>query len=294
MAAGSVDDLQRRRLAASRALDEVAGRDEDVIVRDGAALLVRRGDVVARVRVDAPSEVVVAERELAMVKRLRRDGVPVVETVGDGKLLRVDGFIATCWRWVTATRQAEPVDLGRLARHLREDTAAGGSVGVPAFDPLAHIVDVVGDCGDEPDVCFVRDRAQGLRRAYEVAAAEDPLGACIVHGDLHADNVVVGAEGPLLLDLELGGWGPASYDVAPATLAVRRYGMRSDRLEAYIGAYGTDPRSWTGFTVLEQVYELWVTAWAVSVAHRRPDWAAEAELRVASLRDGTPGLWHLS
>ena len=36
-----------------------------------------------------------------------------------------------------------------------------------------------------------------------------------------------------------------------------------------------------------------VAAWAVSVAHLRPDWAAEADLRVASLRDGIEQIWHL-
>lgn len=293
MASGPVDDLPRR-LAASKVLDDLVGRGDDVIVRDGAALLVRRGGVVVRVRGDTPSELAVAEREVALADRLHHDGVPVVEMAGSDGVASVDGFVVTCWRWVEARRAPDAVDLGRLARHLREDTAAGGPGRVAAFDPLGHIIEVVDDCGDEPHACFVRDRAHDLRQEYEAVAADDPMGSCIVHGDLHADNVVVGAEGPMVLDLELGGWGPASYDVAPATLAVSRYGMPSDQLDSFLGAYGADPRTWAGFTVLEQVYELWVTAWAVSVAHRRPEWATEAEVRVAALRDGRPGTWRLS
>lgn len=288
----AVEESGRRRMAATGVLDQVVGSGEDVVVRDGAALLVRRGGVVARVRPDA--DLVVTEREVDLAARLHRDGVPVVESVDGGRLWRLDGFVASCWRWVSATRRAGPEDMGRLVRSLRVNTEAGGADGLAEFDPLDHIIDVVGECGDDPDVAYVKARADALRDRYESAAASDPLGRAVVHGDLHAENVVVGAEGPLLLDLELGGWGPASYDTAPAVLAVRRYGAPVEHLHRFLGASGDDPRAWSGFEVLVQVYELWVTAWAVSVANRRPDWAAEAGRRVASLRDGIDRTWRLS
>lgn len=289
------DPMAESRLAAARSvLDEVArpGTGDDVIVRDGAALLVRRADVVVRLR--AESDAAVAERELLLAARLARDRVPVIAPVGGDRLWRPEGYVASCWRWVDATRPAGPEDLGSLAGHLRTDTAPAGPDGLATFDPLAHIIDVVGECGDEPGACFVRERAAELRPSHDVVFDEDPLGHSVVHGDLHAENVVVGPEGPLLLDLEMGGWGPASYDTAPAVVAQRRYGTGGGHVASFVAASGADPRPWPGFEVLVAVYELWVTAWAVSVAHRRPDWAAEADRRVATLRDGTGGTWRLS
>lgn len=292
MATDHEEESDARLAAARSVLDEVVGQGGDVIVRDGAALLVRRADVMVRLRdADARS---VAERELQLAARLARDGVPVVPTVGGDRLWRVGGYVASCWRWVTATRSVGPEDIGALAGLLRTRTATGGPDGLPAFDPLGHILDVVGECGAEPEACFVRDRVEDLRPRYTGAADDDPLGQAVVHGDLHGENVVVGPEGPLLLDLEMGGWGPASYDTAPVVVAQRRYGASAAEVQRFVSAAGADPRGWSGFEVLVSVYELWVTAWAVSVAHRRPDWAAEAALRVATLRDGSDEPWRLS
>ena len=41
------------------------------------------------------------------------------------------------------------------------------------------------------------------------------------------------------------------------------------------------------------VYELWVTAWAVGVRDRDAAWATEAATRVATLRDGSDATWRL-
>ena len=278
--------------AAAEALGRVGAIGDDVIVREGASLLVRRGTVLARVRPVA--EAAVSERELSVAARLGNDGVPVVEAIGASTPVVLDGFVATCWRWVPAVGPAGPDDVGRLVRTLRTATSGGGRRALAVFDPIAHIVGVVGDCGDEPDVCFVRERADRLRAAFEAAAADDPLGEAVVHGDLHAGNVAVGDAGAVVLDLELSGWGPPSYDLVPAVVAERRYGASVADLVAFLTAAGADSRSWPGFDAFVDVYELWVTAWAVSVAHRRRDWAEEAARRVASLRDGSDDRWHLS
>ncbi|MCB0976877.1 MAG: phosphotransferase [Acidimicrobiales bacterium] len=278
--------------AASAALDLAGASGDDVVVRAGASLLVRRGNIVARVR--PSSDRPVSERELTLAHRLVGDGVPTVLPDDRVGMFEHDGHVATCWTWVDSTRAPGPTDLGELANLLRERTSGRGPDGVTPFDPIGHILEVVGDCGDDPDVCFVRERAESLRAPFRDAVVSDPLGWCVVHGDLHADNVVVGVDGPLLLDLELGGWGPASYDAAPAVAAVRRYGAPGEHAERFFEASGADPRPWPGFETLLAVYELWVTAWAVSVAHRRQDWAAEAAQRVETLRDGVERRWRLS
>jgi len=279
-----------RHRAARVALDELTGAGTDTVIRDGASLLVRRGDVVVRARPAAERHV--AERELALALRLVADAVPVTPPVLD-RVLAVDGQVLTSWRWCEPVRSARSADLGLLAGHLRR-CAAGGPGGLAAFDPLGHIAEVVADAGDGPDARWVRRRVEELRAPYAAAAADDPLGATVVHGDLHRGNVVVAAEGPLLTDLELGGWGPASYDAAAPVVAVRRYGAPTDGLGRFLDGLGVDPTGAPGFATFVDTYELWVTAWAVGVAPRDPAWAAEATRRVAALRDGADHRWQLS
>lgn len=260
------------------------------VVRDGASLLVHQGHAVVRVRPEGGRTV--AEREVAIAQRLMADGVPVTPLLGDLQPWTIEGHVVTGWRWCPAVRAARSADLGALVGALRTATAAGGIGELTPFDPLGHILDVVGD-DDHPADRFVREQVAALTEPFADAVAYDPLGACVVHGDLHRENVVVAAEGALLTDLELGGWGPASYDTAAAVVAVRRYGAPTDGLARFLAASDADPRAWPGFEVMVAVSELWVAAWAVSVAHLRSDWAAEADLRVASLRDGTETTWHL-
>lgn len=281
------------RAAAELALDRLGADGRSEVVRDGASLLVHRGTAVVRVRPVADRHV--ADREVALARRLLADDVPVTPLVGDGRPWVIDDRIVTAWRWCPPVREARSADLGALARQLRERTASAGPAGLAAFDPLGHVLDVVAGC-DGPNAAFVTERALALREPFDRATADDPLGSCVVHGDLHRGNVVVSADGPLLTDLELGGWGAAGFDLAAAFVAVERYGAPAAGLARFLDAAGADPTGRPGFDALVAVYELWVTAWAVSVAHRRADWAAEAENRVATLRGDVPdpAPWRLS
>lgn len=282
--------MDERHDIARLALYRMAASGPVEVVRDGASLLVHQGDVVVRVRPEGGRSV--AEREVAMAHRLMADGVPVTPLVGDLQPWTIEGHVVTGWRWCPAVRAAQSVDLGALAGALRAATAGSGIGELAAFDPLGHILDVVGD-DDGPSVRFVQERVAALSALFAEATEDDPLGSCVVHGDLHRDNVVVAADGPLLTDLELGGWGPGSYDTATAVVAVRRYDAPVDGLDRFLAASGADSRSWPGFETLVAVSELWAAAWAVSVAHLRDDWAAEADRRVACLRDGTDRTWQL-
>ena len=188
----------------------------------------------------------------------------------------------------------DPASLGALARRLREHGPRDLDH-LPALDPFEAIDAAVGECApDDPEACFVRDRAQELRTPWIEACRSDPLGRSLVHGDLHADNVILGADGPVLTDFELSGVGGAGFDAAPAAVAVARYGAPPESLERFIDGFGADPRVWSGFAVYTAVYELWTTAWAVGVRAQNPRWAAEADRRVATLRDGADHRWELN
>lgn len=263
------------------------------VVRDGAALLVRAGPVLIRVR-PADGDAV-ARREVEVASVLATAGVPVTPLVAPtDQPWAIGDTVVTAWQWVDVVAPAGPDDLGLLARALRERTI-GAAARVATFDPIEVVLGAVSHLpADDRDAAFVRARAGDLAGPWADAAADDPLGHAIVHGDLHGGNVVVGADGPLLTDLELSGGGPASYDVAATAVAVGRYGRPESDLEGFVDAYGADPRPWTGFATFVAVDELWGTAWAVGVRHLDQQWDHEAARRVESLRDGTDHRWRLS
>ena len=268
------------------------GVDAVELVRDGAALLLRRGDVLVRVR--GGDGLAVAEREVHLAAVLEDVGVPVTRLVGRASQpWFVEDCIVTGWRWSEGPGPIRPADLGTLARVLRERTP-NAVLGVPVLDPVEAVLGVVAHLPiDDEEAAFVRFRAIELAGPWADAADDDPLGRAIVHGDLHSGNVVPGPDGPLLTDLELSGAGPSSYDAAPAVVAVERYGADPADLHEFLDAFGADPRSWSGFATFVALYELWVTAWAVGVRHQDPSWADEASTRVATLRDGVDVRWKL-
>lgn len=293
-----VDGADRRWIAGVDALERLAGdgdapgADAIEIVRDGAALLLRRGDVLVRVRPE--SDAAVAEREVHLAVALAQAGVAVTDLVEPSlQPLHDGGSVITAWRWVEGDGVVGPAELGRLARSLRELTA-DVVLTVPVFDPIEAVLGAVAHLpDDDAEAAFVRTRAAALAGPWADAAVADPLGRAVVHGDLHAGNVIPAPGGVLLTDLELAGAGPSSYDAAPAVVAVARYGADEAALEAFLGGFGADPRHWSGFATFVSVYELWVTAWAVGVRHQDPTWAEEASRRVATLRDGARDRWTL-
>lgn len=84
----------------------------------------------------------------------------------------------------------------------------------------------------------------------------------------------------MLVDLELCGAGPRSYDLAPV-VAARRYGAPARDVDSLVDGYGEDPRGWAGFETFCQVYELWAAAWALSQPD--PDAVAEGVVRADTL-----------
>lgn len=288
-------DAPDLRLDAARAALQRVGVDpaSAAVVRDGLSLLVRADGVLLRVRPRA--EEPVAAREVEVARALAEAEVPAVRLVeGTSQPWAVGASVVTAWAWVDVTGAATSAELGGLARVLHERTVGTHVYDVARFDPLAAIRGAVAavPLGD-PQGDFVRARAHDLAADWAAIADRDPAGTAIVHGDLHTDNVLRGADGPVLADLELAGAGPASYDTAPAVVAVERYGADPSTLDDFLAAQGHDPRAWYGFATCLAVYELWVTAWAVGVRERSPHLAAEAEVRVRCLRDGACEPWHL-
>ena len=229
---------------------------------------------------------------------LAQAGVPAERLAPIGSQpLRLGAAVATVWGLVPHTAQrASPAQIGALARQLHDATeGVARHPSAHIFDPIGAIRAALGEARrcDAPTGAIgeVATRALRLKAAWASAAREDPLGCALVHGDLHAGNTMPAAGGPVLVDLELCGTGPRSYDLAPAAVAARRYGAPASDVDLLVDGYGDDPRSWVGFETFCQVYELWATAWALSQPD--PEAVAEGVVRAAAL-SGTSGRpWQL-
>lgn len=297
----AADDRQRRAVDAVLVVARRSGLDAAGagVWRAGSAVLVGLPAVPALARVDEATRWGDAARQVRVAQLLGEVGVPAVVPVGPGEqpVASAAGPV-TVWAWVPPTGPAMTARrMGAVARLLHDRTAGLGGGALPVHDPLVTVAgeldraEGVGATAGS-DLRLLREEVARLRAVWP-DPADDPLGAAVVHGDLHRGNVVAGAAGPVLADLELAGWGGASADLAPQVVAVRRYGAPPADLDTFLEGYGADPRPWPGLEVHVEAYELWVTAWAVANRTASVRAGLEAERRLQRWRGGDSPVWSL-
>lgn len=100
----------------------------------------------------------------------------------------------------------------------------------------------------------------GLHRAVHAVPAPDWLpalgdggGTALLHLDLHPDNVLLGAGGPVVIDWTNAARGPAELDVADAWLVISTGSVPGSRLQAPVvgAAQGTFARLFRRAAVLD-------------------------------------------
>ena len=153
-------------------------------------------------------------------------------------------------------------------REGRADAATAGAVGAmlarihgysAARPELAAQFDtdkIFFDIRLEPYLLATAQRHPGLAPALQgLVAATQSHAVALVHGDVSPKNILVGPQGPVLLDAECAWWGDPAFDIAfclnhlllkclwnaPATAA---FLAAFDALaEAYLGAVDWEPRA---------------------------------------------------
>jgi hypothetical protein len=291
-----VDDALRSAAVVADLLDADPGAVE--VVRVGAAVLVHLPDAGTMLRVEASNRVASAERQVAAARMLERADVSAVRLAAlDDQPRQIGPTWVTAWEWIEVLprRMVEPDALGALARHLHDRTATlladGADLDVPTLDPFGAIddqLDAAAGIGRTPpgDLRLLRGALADCAERW-AAGPPDPLGTALVHGDLHAQNVLLTQDGPVLVDLELAGVGPPTYDLAAQVVARERYGAPEAAYRRFAAAYGFDLRDWEGAPLRSRTYALWTTAWAVAHRQVSPANEAEAERRVQWWRDPT-------
>jgi Ser/Thr protein kinase RdoA (MazF antagonist) len=228
-----------------------------------------------------------AERELAVAGWLESAGVPAVRAAEPVARL-VDGHPVTVWhRLPDAVRPAGPADLAELLRLFHALTAP--SFGLPRRELLGGVerwLRLAGDAIDPADAAYLRERRDGFEAA--AAGLTPHLTPGPIHGDALPRNVLVGPDGPVLVDLETVSSDLREHDLVVMALSRDRYGLPAEAYDAFTGTYGWDVREWDGCAVLRGARETASCAWVAQHAPANPKALAEFRRRVASLRDNDP------
>ncbi|MFI9767870.1 phosphotransferase enzyme family protein [Streptomyces sp. NPDC052415] len=278
-----MDEMRARQVLAAAGVLPGPARDAALLAL-GENAVFAAGDLVVKVGRDA-GLLDRARRELDIARWLAGAGVPAVRAAGPEPLL-VEGHPVTVWhRLPDPVRPAEPHDLAELLRVVHALPAP--SFGLPARDLLGGVerwLRLAGDAIDPADAAYLRERRDGFAEAAARLTPRLPVGP--IHGDALPRNVHVGADGPVLVDLETFSCDFREHDLVVMALSRDRYGLPAAAYESFVTGYGWDVREWEGCAVLRGARETASCAWVAQHAPSNPKAREEFRRRVASLRDG--------
>ncbi|MEU3746452.1 MULTISPECIES: phosphotransferase enzyme family protein [Streptomyces] len=278
-----MDEARAREILAAAGLPVAEAR----LLALGENAVFAVGDLVVKVGRDAEL-FERAEREMALADWLAGAGVPAPRAAEEKPRL-VEGHPVTFWhRLPDAVRPAEPRDLAPLLRAVHALPEPVGFT-LPRRDLLGGVerwLRLAGEAIDPADAAFLRERRDAFAPA--AAALTPRLTPGPVHGDALPRNVLVGPEGPVLMDLETFSSDLREHDLVVLALSRDRYGVDPAAYDAFTEAYGWDVREWEGCAVLRGARETASCAWVAQHAPANPKALAEFERRVRSLRDDDP------
>lgn len=225
-----VVDVAGASLAAEAAADHWA-MSAPVLLRRGMNAIYRCDDTVLRVAI--PNGPATASLELA--ETLSDSGIRVAPSVRDD-VVEANGFAVTAWQYVAAVdaptgaarttwaavgemvELVHRVDRARLPADLPVPYASE----FPWWDHDTLLAQVSGELDAEAE--------HGIRAAIERHRGWDDFvesGEVVVcHGDVHPGNVIMGREGPVLIDWDLLCLAPRGWDHAALMPWTERWGGR--------------------------------------------------------------------
>ena len=254
---------------------------EPVLLRAGMNAIDRSGDVVLRIsEPSAPARASLALAERLLATGLRATRPVRTDTYGSA------GLHATAWEYIEPT--SEPIDWPSVGAMVRLVHTLDPS-DLPSEYPLPRPVDfpwwdfetLLSDIGDELD-----DEA---KRGIEKAVDRWPdwtnqNGAVVCHGDVHPGNVMMAADGPILIDWDLMCLAPPGWDHAPLMTMAERWGGEPGAYEAYAEGYGLSLRAQPSAEAFAELRLVAATLMRVRAGMRNAVAMPEAQRRLAYWR----------
>lgn len=267
------------------------GLAEPTLLRRGMNALFATDDAV--VRVGMATGPAAASHALATV--MTAHGVPTVEPI-DGCAADLDGFAATGWRRVVISDA--PVDwraVGAAVRQVHRVPVSAVPSDYPAPSPTSFpwwqfdemLADVAGEL-DEPAADGLR-AAVDRNREWRTMLADE---AVVCHGDVHPGNVLMGPNGPLLIDWDLLCIAPRAWDHAMLTTYAERWGGDTEVYPLFSAGYGSSLGDDPITRAVAELRNVAATLMRVIAARRDPLAAAEAERRLKFWRGESDAPWH--
>jgi hypothetical protein len=282
MAALVVDDL----VAFASTLTGAPAR----LVRAATAVSVRAGAVLVRFDHDPTT----AARALSVARVLADAGMPASLACSDVVHAAPGGWSATLWQWEQSLPAlVSTFDVGRVVARLHQVEAPQSLASSRLFDEASLVLDEL-LVKDPPSwraqlATLVSVRA-GLVGLLEAACLSDPLGRGVVHGDVHARNILRTARGLVVIDLETAGAGPRSLDLAVCTFRTTHYRGEGTLQQLHTG-YVRPFERFDLFDDLARLYAFKLAVSTVELADSTGRFFDEANRRVDFLTGRYHGPW---
>lgn len=223
----------------ARAASRELGLPAPELLRRGMNAIFASGDVV--VRVGRPTAPAAASIELAV--DLDAAGIRVARPAAVAPL-DVGDYAVTVWERIAPTDQ--PVDwraVGTMVRAVHDLPPAFVPARYPApspasfpwwdFDALLARAAPYVDREALDGIITAVERWPGWQRFDEVV---------VCHGDVHPGNVLMTADGPVLIDWDLLCRAPRGWDHAPLMTWTERWGGEPGIYESFASGYGWSAR----------------------------------------------------
>jgi hypothetical protein len=266
--------------AATRAAETAARRwrlDSPVLLRTGMNAIFASGPSI--LRVSAPTAPAAVSLELA--RFWQQYGVAVPQPAQDDVVV-VDELSVTAWERIDES--PIPIDwarVGELVRRVHETQTASLPRSVPLASPTAFpwwdFDTLLGRAGPLMDEAAREGIGAAIERHRGWQEFDDVV---VCHGDVHPGNVLMRADGPVLLDWDLLCVAPRAWDHGPMLTWAERWGGRRGEYEEFARGYGRSFRDDPAATAIAELRLVAATLMRVAATITDPAARPEAERRL--------------
>ncbi|MEV6859876.1 aminoglycoside phosphotransferase family protein [Streptosporangium subroseum] len=262
-------------------------RDAELLRVRSNAVFKLRSEIVVRIAT-APNALTRLPLVLAVARWLAEQGFPAVrpaDEISDQPVVH-EGRVVTFWHYVPASGRPTTTELGEILRSLHRLPVP--PVALKRFaDPLSEVRRAV-DRSQELTPCqqgWLRDRIAELTDRWSGLGVDgSPV---LLHGDAWIDNLLRCTDGHVVLcDWDGVAVGPREWDLVHTYHGQRRFGLTAADVDAFADAYGSDLRSWPGYSTLMEVRDLYAVGIHIRNAGADPFSRRELPRRLDSLTRG--------